>query len=135
MVELQSTYITNDIRNRIMNVDNTDKEAVMDICIQHAHDVVQEVWSGGTVDPDTLQWKWNNRLRSSAGRYCTHPPTIELAWEYFEKHNWNELLSIVRHELIHAWQHKHPDCNNIGHGPKFKQWLDDLETEKHCKYW
>lgn len=114
-----------------------DREAVLLACQVHAEEVCAAVWPGGTVDPDAHLWEWNDRFRSTAGRF--HPnygePKIELAWGSFERHGWFELLDTVRHELVHAWQYHHPDGGRLGHGPKFYQWVDDLSTSRHCRNW
>lgn len=105
----------------------------------HAGEVCESVWPGGTVDPDAIEWTWNGRLRSTAGRFRAHPddrpPEVELAWGYYREHGLAELLSTVRHELIHAWQYFHPDGGRVGHGPTFTQWVEDLDTSRHCRRW
>lgn len=125
-------------RQAIEKAESSDRESVLLVAQTHADEVCQRVWPGGTVRPDELQWTWNNRLRSSAGRFCPNgddPERIELAWEYYELHGMLELLDVVRHELIHAWQYNHPDVGRAGHGQSFKQWVSDLDTSRHCKSW
>lgn len=63
-------------------------------------------------------------------------PAIGLAPGYYYQHGIDEMLAVVRHGLIHAWEYFHPDCHTGGsHGPKFKQWIDDMDTHRHCKHW
>ena len=125
--------------------DETDMDTLLnDIVIPHARKKVSEVWSGGTVDLDATHFFWNTRLRSSAGMAYQDravPKKIDaryaigLAPAYYHRHGVDELLKVVRHELIHQWQFQHPDGGRGGHGPKFKQWIDDLDTHRHCKHW
>lgn len=126
--------------------EETDLDALIDDVIKpHARQKVAEVWPGGTVDVDEISWFWNTRLRRCAGKAYSGNAVpqmagdarlaIGLAPRYFYKHGVEELLSVVRHELIHIWQYEHPDSNKGGHGPKFRQWLDDMDTHRHCKNW
>lgn len=118
---------------------------VMDTVIKpHARKVVNDVWPGGTVDVDEISWFWNNQLYRCAARAYKGSAVPEsmadgnlaigLSPDYYYKHGITEILEIVRHELIHIWQFEHPDCQKSGHGPKFKQWLDDINACRHCKH-
>jgi len=125
-------------REAVVQAPPDDREAVLQATQVHAREVCSSIWSH-TVDPDQITWVWNNRFRSAAGRYTPRTrrdgPRIELAWGYYSLHGWLEYLKVVRHELIHAWQDFHPDGGGLGHGPKFKQWIEDLNTHRHCKCW
>lgn len=125
----------------------TDLDILMEeIVIPHAREKVNEVWPGGTVDVDNIDWFWNPQLSNSAGmayhgtavpeRYSDAQHAIALAPEYYYKHGTEELLKVVRHELIHQWQYMHPDSpNGGGHGRGFKQWVDDMNTNRYCNHW
>jgi len=126
--------------------EETDLDTLMDEVVKpHARQKVDEVWPGGTVDVDEISWFWNTRLRKCAGKayHGTAVPqmvgdaqlAIGLAPEYYYKHGIKEMLKVVRHELVHIWQYNHPDSNGGGHGSDFKQWLDDMDTHRHCKHW
>lgn len=116
-----------------------------DVVIPHARSKCDEVWPGGTVDVDSISWFWNPQLSHCAGKayygnavpktYADGNLAIGLAPMYYYKHGVDELLELVRHELIHVWSYEHPDVSNVGHGPKFKQWLGDMDTHRHCKHW
>ena len=119
-------------------------DALLDLVIEHARGRCAEVWPGGTVDVDDIHWFWNTRLSSSAGiayprRNPKHGgeehPAIGLAPDYYYQFGLDGLLKTVRHELIHQWQYEHPDGGYGGHGPKFRQWVDDLDTTRHCQHW
>lgn len=128
--------------------EETDMSVVMDeIIIPHAKKWATEVWPGGTVDVDDISWFWNYHLTSCAGkaywwgsepnkRYDVSSPAIGLAPGYYYQHGLDEMLAVVRHELIHVWQKEHKmGKSDGGHGPDFKQWIDDMDTHRHCKLW
>ena len=120
-----------------------DMDAILDLVIEHARDRCAEVWPGGTVDPDDIYWFWNTRLSSSAGmayarkgRQHGDRPAIGLAPDYYYQFGLDAVLRTARHELIHQWQYEHPDgFDSGGHGTDFKQWVDDLDTTRHCEHW
>jgi len=128
--------------------DETDLNTLMEeIVIPHARKWANEVWPGGTVDVDNISWFWNHHLSHCAGKaywwgaepdghYDVSSPAVGLAPGYFYKHGLDEMLAVVRHELIHVWQKEHEmGKSKGGHGPDFKQWLDDMDTHRHCKHW
>ncbi len=123
----------------------TDLDTLMEeVVIPHARKWADEVWPGGTVDVDEICWFWNNYLSDAAGMayYGNAVPrtmasgrlAIGLAPEYYYQKGIDNLLSIVRHELIHIWQYEHPEGDG-GHGPTFHQWTDDMDTTRYCKHW
>lgn len=129
-----------------------DRESLLELFERHAQAVCNEVWPGGTIDLDTIEIRWNNRLTNYAGRYYPRgyrgtgdnpdkpAPCIELAWNSYLTHGLAEVLDTLRHELIHAWQDFHPDADDPGrkpwshHGPEFTQWVDDMNTARYCKH-
>jgi hypothetical protein len=124
--------------------ESADMDALLNLCVEHARGECARVWSGGTVDVDNITFFWSNRYSWAAGyaykgravpndvdgRYA-----IGLAPAYYHQHGLAALLSTVRHELIHMWQAMHPDGGRIGHGPKFKQWVDDMNTTRYCHHY
>lgn len=127
--------------------EETDMDTLLnDVVIPHARQTATNVWPGGTVDVDEIKFFWNNHLTTCAGRAyrgAAIPRTyvedeyrlaIALAPEYYYQHGVDELLEVVRHELIHIWQYEH-EMGTGGHGKDFKQWLDDANTHRHCKHW
>lgn len=132
-------------RQRIQERKQTDMDTLMEnVVIPHARKIVNEVWPGGSVDVDAIDWFWNPYLTNAAGKayYGSAVPesmasgryAIGLAPDYYYQHGIDSLLEVVRHELIHQWEYQHPDGKG-GHGPKFKQWCDDMDCERHCKTW
>ena len=64
--------------------------------------------------------------------------TIRLSWDAYEAYG-GAIRAWFANELIHAWQyHERGDAD---HGPTFRQWVEPLETDRHCeryaepKYW
>ena len=133
-------------RERVQQRKDVDLDVLMEeIIIPHARKKANEVWPGGTVDVDDITWFWSNRYSWAAG-YAYYgnaiPQDVEvegkrlaigLSPHYYYQHGIDALLGVVRHELIHIWQYEHPDSpNGGGHGRGFKQWLDDMDTHRHC---
>lgn len=125
----------------------TDMDLLMEeIVVPHAEKKAHEVWNG-TVKVDDISWFWNHHLRSCAGRaywrgaepskrYDVTSPAVGLSPDYYYAHGIDELLKTVRHELIHIWQYRHEmGKTSGGHGTDFKQWLDDMDTDRYCKHY
>lgn len=131
----------------LMRKEETDMDVLMEEIVKpHARKKVSEVWND-TIDFEKITWFWNPFLTSSTGMaywgsavpdYANNEGpriAIGLADGYYYQHGVDELLAVVRHELIHIWQAEHPAGDRIGHGPKFKQWLDDMDTHRYCNHW
>jgi len=121
--------------------ENTDMEALLEDEIRpHARERVAEVWPGGTVDIDEVAFFWNPQLTSHWGmayppssvprRYVDDQYRLAIGFQraHYYRAGLEKLKETCRHELIHIWQYEHPDAGNGGHGPKFKQWVDDMDT-------
>jgi predicted SprT family Zn-dependent metalloprotease len=107
----------------------------------HAADVAAEHFPELPVE--SIAWETSTRMQRSAGKAIydrqSEEITIRLSWDAYETYGWEQFARIVRHELIHAWQyHEHGEAD---HGPTFRQWVEPLETDRHCeryaepKYW
>lgn len=59
------------------------------------------------------------------------PCTVSLTWAAFEEFSREEWQSTLRHELVHVEQYQH--SGTTGHGKRFKQRAEELETEVHCR--
>lgn len=128
--------------------ENTDMDRFLDEVKSHTQDKMEDVWRD-TVDYSKITWFWNPYLTRSAGRAyhgfnaipdCADnqgsPYAIGLAPDYYYMHGKEALLEVARHEAIHQRQVLHPDADGkMGHGPDFKQWIDDMDTHRHCKSW
>lgn len=90
-----------------------------------------------------ITWEFSTRMQRSAGKAIydrqTEEITIRLSWDAYKAYGWKQFARVVRHELIHAWQYS--EYGNANHGPTFQQWIEPLETDRHCerytepKYW
>jgi SprT-like protein len=86
---------------------------------------------------EAITWETSTRMERSAGKAIYDPAgedeeiTIRLSWDAYQEYGWEQFARVVRHELIHAWQyHEHGDGD---HGPTFRQWIEPLETDRHCE--
>lgn len=95
------------------------------------------------VPVEEIAWEVSTRMKRSAGIAVydreAEQVTIRLSWDAYQAYGWEEFARTVRHELIHAWQYY--ERGTADHGPTFRQWLDPLETDRHCeryaepRYW
>ncbi|RLM68566.1 SprT-like domain-containing protein [Halorubrum sp. Atlit-26R] len=121
--------------------ENTDMDALLENeVIPHARDRVADVWPGGTVDVDEIAFFWNPQLTTHWGmaypegsvprRYVDEQYRLAIGFQpaHYYRAGLESLKETCRHELIHIWQYEHPDGGTGGHGPKFKQWVDDMGT-------
>lgn len=133
-----------------------DPETMEQVYRIHAKEAVEKVWPGGTVTigpGGNTHIEVSNRMRTYYGRAIyarTYRPNDEYAVRYEDYDHLEPTdskfvvirlnsdlpdmkgtygaLETVRHELIHAWQFLHPN-GETGHGPTFKQWLDDMDVD------
>lgn len=112
---------------------------------EHAATHASEVATGHfpELPVEAIDWEASTRMQRSAGvaiyDHQSEQITIRLSWDAYEAYGWGQFSRVVRHELIHAWQyHKYGEAD---HGPTFRQWVEPLETDRHCeryaepKYW
>lgn len=136
----QGTEVTvpDDVEHRVRNTD-MEKLLTEDV-VTHAETWSQDVFDG-TVDVSKISFFWNPYLTDSAGMaYSSVPNTlpgrglgIGLSKDYYYARGRDELLRIVRHELIHIWQYI--SNGKMGHGKDFRQWVSDMNTDRHCRPW
>ena len=117
------------------------KHALCEHAAAHAVAVAAEHFPELPVD--AIDWETSTRMQRSAGRaiydYRSEAITIRLSWDAYEAYGWKQFARVVRHELIHAWQYH--EYSEADHGPTFRQWVEPLETDRHCeqytepKYW
>lgn len=74
---------------------------------------------------------FNNRLRTTGGRYMLRTHYIEVNPLVFEKHGLNELVGVIKHELCHYHLHiegkgyKHRDAD-------FRELLNKTDSPRFC---
>ncbi|WP_047981057.1 SprT family protein [Ornithinibacillus contaminans] len=75
---------------------------------------------------------FNNRLRTTGGRYLPSKRLIELNPKYFYEMDENEFNGIIKHELCHY--HLHIEGKGYKHSdPDFKRLLAITGSPRHCK--
>jgi len=75
--------------------------------------------------------KFNNRLRTTGGRYLPAKRTIELNPKYVLEMNEEEVIGILKHELCHY--HLHIEGKGYKHGDRdFKELLKQTGSPRHC---
>lgn len=75
---------------------------------------------------------FNNRLRTTGGRYILSTHHIEINPKHYEKFGKDELVSILKHELCHY--HLHLEGKGYRHKDKdFKILLQKVGGARHCR--
>lgn len=75
--------------------------------------------------------RFNNRLRTTGGRYIPVKKVIELNPKYIIEMDEGEFIGIIKHELCHY--HLHIEGRGYKHGDQeFKQLLIDTGSPRHC---
>lgn len=75
---------------------------------------------------------FNNRLRTTGGRYLLQSHHIEINPKYLTECGMEELIGIIKHELCHYHLHienkgyQHKDCD-------FKQLMKETGAPRHCQ--
>lgn len=75
--------------------------------------------------------QFNNRLRTTGGRYLPAKRKIELNPKYVIEMEWDEFIGIIKHELCHY--HLHIEGRGFKHGDEsFKKLLKETGSPRHC---
>lgn len=75
---------------------------------------------------------FNNRLRTTGGRYLLKSHNIELNYRYYEMHGKEELVGIIKHELCHY--HLHIKGRGYKHRDRdFRELLKKVGAPRFCK--
>lgn len=76
--------------------------------------------------------KYNNRLRTTGGRYIPAQKLIEINPKYVIEMDREELIGIIKHELCHY--HLHIGGKGYRHGDRdFKNLLKTTGSPRYCK--
>lgn len=76
--------------------------------------------------------QFNNRLRTTGGRYLLDQKVIELNPKYIIEIGEQELIGIIKHELCHY--HLHIEGKGYRHGDEdFKRLLKETGSPRYCK--
>lgn len=82
--------------------------------------------------PFRHQATFNQRLRSTGGRYFTKSHNIEISWKHYEKFGAHEVERIIKHELCHYHLH----LAGLGYQHRdaaFKQLLVQVGGTRFCQ--
>lgn len=75
---------------------------------------------------------FNQRLRTTGGRYIPGERRIELNPKYMHEMDMDEVVGIIKHELCHY--HLHIEGKGYKHGDNdFKELLKKTGSPRHCK--
>lgn len=75
---------------------------------------------------------FNNRLRTTGGRYLPHQKVIELNPKYLIEMGREEFVGIIKHELVHY--HLHIEGKGYKHGDAaFKSLLKETGSPRYCR--
>ena len=74
---------------------------------------------------------FNNRLRTTGGRYLLRTGNIEINKKYYEVYGDEELVGIIKHELCHY--HLHQNARGYQHKDKdFKELAKKVGAPRYC---
>lgn len=75
---------------------------------------------------------FNNRLRTTGGRYMLHSHNIDINPKYFHEYGLDEVIGIIKHELCHY--HLHIEGKGYKHGDQdFKLLLKKVGAPRFCQ--
>ncbi|KXH80961.1 SprT family protein [Sporosarcina sp. HYO08] len=76
--------------------------------------------------------RFNERLRTTGGRYLLSDHSIEINPRVLELHGQEELRGVIKHELCHY--HLHIEGKGYQHGDQdFKKLLKETASPRYCK--
>lgn len=120
-----------------MSPEEADEGEIIELAQQHAEQVIERTEMAVNLEP--VAWRATRELRAKHGYHQGN--FIKLSIHSLETHGWQEFLRVVRHELVHAWQHQNniddrPAKNKFKrfHGPSFEQWMPILNIAKLGPY-
>ncbi|RSL29152.1 SprT family protein [Salibacterium salarium] len=94
--------------------------------------LTQEISMSYFAKPFLHKAVFNNRLRTTGGRYMLSTHNIEINPKQYEKFGQQELILILKHELCHY--HLHLEGKGYKHKDKdFKRLLDKVGGARHCR--
>lgn len=78
------------------------------------------------------QARFNRRLRTTGGRYLLRSHDIEMNPHLYEAFGMEELIGVIKHELVHY--HMHIEGRGYKHGDDdFKFWLNRVGGSRFCQ--
>ncbi len=113
---------------------NTDesKKHVTRLCDEELRNEINNISNTYFEKPFVHHARYNNRLRTTGGRYIPGKQMIEVNPKYVHEMPYNEVIGIIKHELCHY--HLHMEGKPFGHGDRaFKQLLKKTNSPRFCK--
>jgi SprT-like protein len=102
-----------------------------EITMQNLQQVVEEISADWFQKPFTDTARYNNRLRTTGGRYLPSTRVIEINPKYLAELGQEETIGIIKHELCHY--HLHIEGKGYGHrDPEFRELLKKTESPRFC---
>lgn len=107
--------------------------------------VTGENWQLDDLDLSKLTWETSTRAKRQHGR-CLYgrngQATIRLSEHTYKRADFEACKTVIRHELVHAWQHQHHGETrtvagteievDYGHRETFRVWIDPLNLDGRC---
>ena len=99
---------------------------------QQLQKLVEEISHSFFNKPFKHKAMFNNRLRTTGGRYMLESHNIEINRKYLEQLGMDELIGIIKHELCHY--HLHLEGKGYRHRDKdFKELLKKVGGPRYCR--
>lgn len=103
-----------------------------DLCNKRLTKTVDQLSKKHFSKPFIDKARYNDRLRTTGGRYIPSKRCIEVNPKYVREMPYNEVIGIIKHELVHY--HLHIEGKPFGHGDQeFKQLLKETNSPRFCK--
>jgi len=93
--------------------------------------IVEEISLQYFKKPFLHQATFNSRLRTTGGRYLLSSGNIEINKKYYDVHGYEELVGIIKHELVHY--HLHQSNKGYQHRDRdFKVLAAEVGAPRYC---
>lgn len=118
--------------------DEATVDDLTEVAKKHARQVLDRV-DDLDVEMDDLEWSVSERMKGKHG-VCESLDggriEIRLSLPSLRYNGWVTVMKVTRHELVHAWQHKHdkldfnPGVDYAHDDESFERWMDVLSIDK-----
>lgn len=102
-----------------------------EITMHNLQQIVEEISIVWFQKPFVDIARYNNRLRTTGGRYLPGKRIIEINPKYLDELGQEETIGIIKHELCHY--HLHIEGKGYGHrDPEFRELLHRTNSPRFC---
>ena len=102
-----------------------------EITMHNLQQIVEEISIAWFQKPFVDIARYNNRLRTTGGRYLPGKRIIEINPKYLDELGQEETIGIIKHELCHY--HLHIEGKGYGHrDPEFRELLHRTNSPRFC---